>query len=165
MCNKQNFYFKHVLQNHYFNKSLSRLGIETKYIGFYYLSNIMDELINNQISVHSFSRQVYPALAEKYNKSDLTIERDIRNLIAVKWETNLKNKLSHYWFKEYPPSCCQFIRIIKHYLIDYLIWVSFWRNYKWHSAIFFTIIFEFFYFFAIFLHLCLTLYIFFSTIN
>lgn len=121
MCNKQDSYFKHVLKNYYFNKRLLRLGIETKYIAFYYLSDMMQTLINEECTVRSFSKQVYPALAEKYNKSLCTIERDIRNLITIKWETNMKDKLSQYWIDEEPPSCCQFIKIIQQYLIDDIV--------------------------------------------
>lgn len=118
MCNKQDSYFKYVLKNYYFNKRLSHLGIETKYIAFYYLSDIMYKLINEEHPARCFSRDIYPDLAEKYNKNNCTIERDIRNLISIKWETILRQKLNNYWFKEYPPSCCQFIKIIKRYMLD-----------------------------------------------
>lgn len=120
MCNKEDEYFKHVLSNYYFNKRLLRLGIETKYIAFYYLSDIMHKLINENHPPRGFSSNVYPALAEKYNKNDCTIERDIRNLINAKWDASLKNKLSQYWLCEYPPSCCQFIKIVQKYITDNL---------------------------------------------
>ena len=63
----------------------------------------------------------FPTIAEKYNKNDCTIERDIRNLIAIKWEQSLKAKLSKYWIESEPPSCCKFIRIIKNYLVDQFV--------------------------------------------
>ena len=118
MCKREESYYQNVDKNYYFNKRLKFLGIETKYTAFYFLSDIMQKLINEQIRVHSFSRQVYPSLAKKYNKQDSAIERNIRNLITLKWEETLKCKLTKYWCKTTKPSCCQFIRIIKTYLSE-----------------------------------------------
>lgn len=78
----------------------------------------MCQLINEDMPMRSFSTQIYPMLAKKYKTKDCTIERDIRTLIAKKWQTNLKFKLSNYWMNEEPPSCCQFIKIIKCYLLE-----------------------------------------------
>ena len=121
MCHKESCYFGFILKNYFINKRLIDLGIETKYTAFYYLSDIMYQLINENVFIQSFSKQVYPKLAEKYNKNDCTIERDIRNLIAIKWEQSLKAKLSKYWIESEPPSCCKFIRIIKNYLVDQFV--------------------------------------------
>lgn len=117
MC-KEADYFDNIFKNHLINKRLKDLGIGSNYIAFYYLSEILRKMIQDNAAIQSFSRQIYPRLAKKYCKNDCTVERDIRNIISVKWDTDLKQQLSHYWRKDSPPTCCQFIKIIKNFITD-----------------------------------------------
>lgn len=117
MCRREDSYFKQVDKNYYINKRLMYLGIETKYTAFYFLSDILRKMINEGVRVHSFSRQIYPLLAQKYNKNDCSIERNIRNLIEQRWSI-ISLKLTDYWQKTCPPTCCQFIKIIRDYIAD-----------------------------------------------
>ncbi|MBR6778945.1 MAG: hypothetical protein IKM43_02190 [Clostridia bacterium] len=117
MCEKEKIYGQ-ILPNYYFIiKILQDLGITKKYMGFYYLAEILNLLINEDLKIRSFSRQVYPMLASKYNKNSCTIERDIRNVISRFWDEQLKNKLKLFWDREDTPSCCEFIYILKNYLV------------------------------------------------
>ncbi len=106
-----------VAHNYYVIAKMNELGITNQYTGFYFLVDILDQLINESKVVRSFSREVYPMLAKKYDKNDCTIERDIRNIINVLWDYRLKNKLVMFWSREEKPSCCEFIYIIKNYLV------------------------------------------------
>ena len=79
--------------DYFFKKRIKEMGITPKYMGFYYLIEILDLLINQGVIVRSFSKQVYPMLAQKYNKKESTIERNIRSLIYKFWDKNIKEKL------------------------------------------------------------------------
>lgn len=110
-------YSRLVNTNYYFSKRMHNLGIPKQYTAYYYLMDIMDLLINQNKSVKSFSREVYPEIAIKYNKTDCTVERDIRSVINVFWEKSLKNSLSDFWHYERKPRCREFIYLVKNYLI------------------------------------------------
>lgn len=104
--------------NYYFLKRIRGLGIPSKYMAYYYLVDIMDILINENRRIRAFSREVYPKVAKKYDKTDCTVERDIRSVIKKFWCTSLKNKLSAFWHKERSPRCCEFIYLVKNYLVQ-----------------------------------------------
>lgn len=108
---------KLVSKNYYFEKKLNEIGLTENYLAFFYLVDIMDILINETKIVRSFSTEVYPKLAKKYNKSMCTIERDIRNVINVLWDDGMKYKLSNYFNKTDKPKCCEFIYLIKNYIL------------------------------------------------
>ncbi len=107
-----------VSKNFLVTKRVKGLGIPATYMAYYYLIDILDLLVNNDVTIRSFSREIYPILAKKYNKSECTIERDIRNIINVFWENQLKDKLNSYWTKEKQPRCREFIWLVKNYLIE-----------------------------------------------
>lgn len=121
MSTKLEKYGPKVQEHLYFSKKLNSIGITNTFIGFYYLVDIMDILINKEEHVKSFSRQVYPVVAEDFNKKQCTVERDIRVIINSLWQRKLKDTLSDFWAKERNPHCCEFIYIIKNFLIKDLI--------------------------------------------
>ncbi len=121
MTNKTQKLCNLTTSNHFLNRKLKTLGIGEDYKAYYYLINIMDEMINNEMQVRSFSRQMYPLIAKKLEIREWTIERDIRHIINVLWDYKLKNKLSMFWGKVERPSCCQFIYIIKDYIVQDII--------------------------------------------
>ncbi len=110
-----------VCKNYYLIKRMVDLGITKNYIGYYYLVDIIDRLINDNKIYRSLSKEVYPLLAEKYNKNICTIERNIRNVRDKKWNDGLSNKLGKFWNKAEKPSCCKLIYLIKNYVLDDLI--------------------------------------------
>ena len=118
MCLKTEKFTKKISKSYYIKKRVYDLGITDNYIGYYYLIDILDIIINKQKSIRCFSKEVYPNLAEKYNTNDCTIERNIRNIIKVNWEINLKHKLKNFWRDNSRPTCCKFIYIVKNYVLS-----------------------------------------------
>ncbi len=111
---------KIVSTNYFVKKRVLDIGISRKYIAYYYLVDILDYLINNDCEIRSFSREVYPELAKKYEKSDFTVERDIRNVIKLFWGT-IKQKLLTFWSADRRPSCCKFIVLLRDYILSEIV--------------------------------------------
>lgn len=107
-----------VCKNYFIIKRIADLGITKSYIGYYFLLDIMDILINEPKTYRSFSKELFPMLAKKYNKNLCTIERDIRNVRDKRWNCGLKNKLSKFWNKGNIPTCNKFIYLVKNYVLD-----------------------------------------------
>lgn len=108
----------------YFIKQIDLLGISKKYTGYYELVEIVNILINEiSCKVVSFSRQVYPIVAQRFNAGVGTIERNIRNLIDKCWNEELLRKLN--LAQDTAKPCCQmFIFLIKNYIQNNLIWIN-----------------------------------------
>ena len=104
-------------KNYYLRKKVNDLGITKKYTGYYFLLDILDEIINKSRSIKSFSREIYPELAMKYEKHDCSIERDIRNLISKLWDNGLKEKLNSLWITDDKPTCREFIYLVRNYVL------------------------------------------------
>ena len=104
-------------KNYYLRKKFNDLGITKKYTGYYFLLDIEDEIINKSRTIKSFSKEIYPELAIKYNKNDCSIERDIRNVISKLWDNGLKEKLNSLWITDDKPTCCEFIYLIRNYVL------------------------------------------------
>lgn len=105
----------------YFAKQLDSLGFQRKYTAYYLLIEIMNVLINDELRVKSFSKQVYPGIAKKYGKTECTIERNIRNLINVSWSKDLMVKLNVYYPEDKKPTCCEFIYMVKNYITKQIV--------------------------------------------
>ncbi len=118
MTAKERRYKDKIAQKQYFVKHMDNIGLSRKYTGYFQIVDIMHLLINEKIKVVSFSRQIYPIIAKMYNSNATTIERNVRNLINKCWDNNIKHNLSAYWDIQKRPSCCQFIYLIKNYIID-----------------------------------------------
>lgn len=101
---------------YFFKAALKKLGLKGNCIGYFYILEVLKILINDGKEVHSFSREVYPIVAEKYKRGDITVERDIRTCISKQWD-NIKDKLTDIWNSEELPSCRQFIFILKRYIM------------------------------------------------
>lgn len=106
---------------YFLNKRIKMLGINQEYKGFYYLVGIMEEIVNKQRAVRSFSREIYPIIALNLNVNACTIERDIRHIINVLWEYKLKNKFKNVYKKSTRPSCQEFIYLVKNYITEDII--------------------------------------------
>ena len=104
----------------YIVKQFKDLGIDDKYLGFYYLVSIEEKLLNDKRDFKSFYKDIYPEIALQYNKNACTIERNIRHLINQHWLSEDKELL----YKICPgnkPSCCKFIYAVKNYLIKQIV--------------------------------------------
>ncbi|MBE7076651.1 MAG: hypothetical protein E7374_02030 [Clostridiales bacterium] len=121
MTQKEKLYQETLTNNYFLTLKIKELGVSYKYRGFSYLVDIQDLLINQNAKVKAFYKDVYPYIAEKHKKNECTIERDIRNLIDKLWEPILKNKLIVFWNKEKKPRCCEFIYLVKNYILGQVI--------------------------------------------
>lgn len=121
MSGKEMKYGQNIASKVYFIKMLDELGIQRKYMGYYMLVELMEILINQEIRVTSFSKQVYPAIAEKYGKTVCTIERNIRSLIEKNWCDDLMIKLNVYFVGDKKPTCREFIYLVKNYIVKQIM--------------------------------------------
>lgn len=94
----------------YFANRLNEIGLSNKYTGYYYLIKILDIVVNGEIKVKSYSRQVYPSVALSFNTSVCTIERNIRSLIKNCWSDEIAKRLRFKNVKR--PTCCRLISLI-----------------------------------------------------
>ena len=121
MFTKEIKYGKNIESKIFFVKKLDELGISKKYLGYFLLVELMEILINQNSVIVSFSRDVYPQIAEKYGKTVCTIERNIRSLIDKCWDISLMEKLNVYYAENKKPSCRVFIYLVKNYVIQNII--------------------------------------------
>lgn len=118
MNTKEQRYLDFVADKIFFINVLTSLGIEKTYTGFYFLVEILDKLINQSVDTRCFSKDIYPKVALKFNKSDCVIERDIRSLIDKCWSEEMRIKLCSSWEENKTPSCIKFVLMLKSYIIN-----------------------------------------------
>ena len=121
MNTKEQKYGQRVANKVYFVKVLDELGIQRKYMGYYLLIELMEILINQEMRITSFSKQVYPMIAEKYGKTACTIERNIRSLIEKNWCYDLMIKLNVYFVGDKKPTCREFIYLVRNYILKQIM--------------------------------------------
>ena len=68
-------YSNKILNCKFIVKQIMDLGIDDKYIGFYFLVSIEDYLLKQNVEIKSFYKDVYPKIAKMYDKNDCTIEQ------------------------------------------------------------------------------------------
>ena len=117
MITKEKRYNNIISCNIFFKKALDDIGLKNNYIGYYYLVKIINLLINENVKAVSFYKNIYPQVAQIFNKSVCTVERNIRVLIDNCWNKNMKEILNCKFIKN-KPSCCKFILIIKNYILS-----------------------------------------------
>ncbi len=114
--------YAHIISsNLFFDRALDGLGVSRKYLGYYYILDIMNMLINDKKAIRSFSREVYPLLAEKYDKQAMSVERDIRHFIDKNWTKEMRDGLYPFWSSEEKPTCCRYIYMLKSYILTKII--------------------------------------------
>jgi len=118
MTLKEKKYFGKIHRCRFIIKRLDGLGINRKYLGYYYVVDILDIMINDDMEIKSFSRQIYPQIASKYGKTECTVERNIRSLIDKTWGINVSNLLGDFSPSEEKPTCQKFLYAVKNYIIQ-----------------------------------------------
>lgn len=117
MLAKQSKFKAVIMGKVYFVKRMDLLGISNKYSGYFELIEIMNILINERSGrVDSFSREIYPIVAQRFNVGAHTIERNIRNVIDKCWSLDLMKTLNVYRIDSDKPTCQEFIFMIKNYM-------------------------------------------------
>ncbi len=62
---------------------LTRVGMFPNLKGFAYLISAVKEVLNDPFIIHSITKRLYPKVAESFNTSAISVERNIRNAIEV----------------------------------------------------------------------------------
>jgi len=110
-----------VAANLFIAAKLDELGVASNYIGYYYLIDIFEITINGQREVKSYSREIFPIVSQRFDKTTCTVERNIRVLINKCWNMEMSKKLKYFYNENIKPTCCQFIALIKSYILSYLM--------------------------------------------
>lgn len=109
--NTKNIRYGNLISEKYFiKKCVKKCGVSQDYTAHYFLVDIIDLLVNENKKVKSFSKEIYPLLAQKYNKKDCTIERNIRNVIDIRYKD-----------EENKPTCQKFIQMLANYVENCLV--------------------------------------------
>ena len=66
---------------------LFELNIQTHYQGFPYLTYSMELLDQNPAHLDSITKTLYPKVARRFKTSPLCMERDIRTIIQLLWDS------------------------------------------------------------------------------
>lgn len=92
---------------------LRYLGITPNYKGFYYLLSSLDIVYHDSESLTRVTKLLYPAVARIHHTSWKSVERDLRTVVNLSWNTNSGRltKLAGYPMS-CPPSVAAFIAII-----------------------------------------------------
>ena len=67
---------------------MNQLGITANYAGFHYVSHAVLLITEDTSRLLWVTKRLYPEVAKKYHTSWQRVERDIRTVIAIAWETN-----------------------------------------------------------------------------
>ena len=62
---------------------LTRVGMFPNLKGFAYLISAVKEVLNDPLIIHSITKRLYPKVAEVFNTTAISVERNIRNTIEV----------------------------------------------------------------------------------
>ena len=118
MTTKEMKFYKNIENKLFLVKKLKCIGVDNKYTGYFFLVEIMYILINElPHRIISFSREVYPLVAERYNVSVCSIERDIRSVIEKCWSQEMAAKLNVFRLSSDRPCCRDFIFMIKNFIL------------------------------------------------
>ena len=110
-----------IADNVFLISKLDELGISKKYTGYYYMVSILDLIVNDERSVKSYSREVFPKVAKLFGKTTCTVERNIRFVIQACWGEEICKKLKCFYVPNIKPTCCQFISLVKSYILSFLL--------------------------------------------
>ena len=121
MSNKERKYSNILNDYIFFAKQLDNLGFSRRYLGYYMILEIINILVNENVRVVSFTKQVYPLVASRFQKSCCTIERNIRSLIDKSWNMDLMVRLNRYFPEDKKPSCRDFLFMIKNHITNLMV--------------------------------------------
>lgn len=71
--------------------SLLKIGVPINLTGFKYLKSAITKAFQDEKMISSYTKRLYPALANEYNVNVSVVERGIRNAIEV--ATNRRNSV------------------------------------------------------------------------
>lgn len=115
MTTKERLYGNIVKDKIYLIKQFDYLGLNKHYTGYFMLIDLVTILLEGKIKAETFSKKIYPIVAKKFNKTECTVERNIRNLIDKCWTETLIEKLG-FLENRSKPTCRDFVFTIKNYI-------------------------------------------------
>lgn len=69
------------------------LGIHSTYKGYHYLVASLEIALNDESTLLFFTKSIFPKVASKYHTNALCVERDIRTVINVCWNSSCRQTL------------------------------------------------------------------------
>lgn len=94
------------------------LGIRTSYKGYYYLVAALEQALEDESRLLSYTTEIFPYIAQKYHTNIKCVERNIRTVIHVCWNSPGRRKLQNLcpYPLERQPSVGEFIDLLFWYL-------------------------------------------------
>jgi hypothetical protein len=71
------------------------LGIHSTYKGYHYLVTSLEMILEDETSLIYFSKNIFPFVAKKYRTSVYCIERNIRTVIRLCWNSSRRELLQN----------------------------------------------------------------------
>lgn len=92
---------------------LHRLGITEEYVGFLYTTYAVQLVISDPGRLKLITKQVYPDVAGRYGTNWRAVERSMRTVVSIAWETDplLLSELAGFHLKRKPTNS-RFVSII-----------------------------------------------------
>lgn len=100
------------------SRLIRKLGIIPKYRGYYYVADaamMYLETVKAQEAV-MITKEIYPTVARKYKVTVASVERSIRTVVQVSWETNaeLLQDVAGYPLS-HKPTNCEFLDVLAYF--------------------------------------------------
>lgn len=98
---------------------IGKLGITSKYRGYFFVTDAIDLAMHAQDKPIKVTKDIYPYLAKKYQTTPMNIERNVRTVITMCWETNKKgvDEIAGHSLT-YRSTNSQFIDMVAYYLSE-----------------------------------------------
>lgn len=98
---------------------LYRLGATANYIGFFHTAYALQLCVEQQERLLLVTKLLYPDVAKRYGTTWKAVERNIRTVISVIWESNqpFLERLAHRALPE-KPCTAQFLAIVSASLLN-----------------------------------------------
>ena len=98
---------------------IRRLGVTSKYKGYYFLAEAVKMCMEMQEHPIRITKDIYPRLAKKFKSTPMNIEHDIRTIINVCWNTNRETMSDIAGFSlNYKPTNSEFVDMLAYYLLQ-----------------------------------------------
>ncbi|NCB92661.1 MAG: hypothetical protein EOM40_08865 [Clostridia bacterium] len=90
------------------------LGIHSTYKGYHYLVTSLDLALEDENHLLFFTKNIFPLVAKKYHTSISCVERDLRTVILICWNSCCRNVLQDItpYPLEKPPTVGEFLDIL-----------------------------------------------------
>lgn len=98
-------------------KLIRKLGVTTKYKGYYYVAEAVKMTMEFQEEPMKITKDIYPHLATRFKSTAVNVEHDIRTVVNVCWMVN-KNTLQEIagYPLNYKPTNSEFVDMLAYYL-------------------------------------------------